>query len=85
MKSAGERRRLPLPVAPRAVVIVPALVAGVLGTGLLYSGATLGSLRDLIIGAPLFGVGLWAVGWPFVLSTALVSERRRQRKIRGAG
>lgn len=80
------RRRLPVPPPPRPLVVVTGLVAGVIGTGLLYSGATSGILVDLVIGVPLFGLALWIVGWPFVLSTALLSEaagrKRRERALR---
>lgn len=82
MTAAGEPRRLPMPSPPRARILVPALLSGVIGTGLLYSGATAGRLADLLAGVPLFALGLWAVGWPFVLSTALLSERRRRGRRR---
>lgn len=78
----GENPNPPVPTPPRAIVLLPALVAGILGTGLLYQGATTGSLIDLVVGAPLFGVGLLGAGRPFVWSMALVDAARR-RRIRG--
>lgn len=85
MPAASERGRLPLPAPPRARLVVPALAAGVVGTGLLYSGATGGGLAEILWGMPLFAFGLAAAGWPFVLSTALLSERRHgpRRRVEG--
>lgn len=76
----NSRRPLPLPQPPRAIVLVPGLVCGVTGTGLLYEGATTARLIDLAIGAPLFGLGLLAVGWPFVLAMAHISQAKELRR-----
>jgi hypothetical protein len=78
MPSEGGRRTLPIPRPPSALRLVPTLVAGILGTGLLYQGATGGRLVDLLAGVPLFALGLWGAGWPFVLSMALVASRPRR-------
>ena len=78
----NSRRPLPLPAPPRAILLVPGLVCGVAGTGLLYDGATAARLIDLAIGAPLFALGLLAVGWPFVLAMANVSQFGRPRSAR---
>ncbi len=78
----NSRRPLPLPRPPRAVWLVPGLVCGVVGTGLLYEGATAVRLLDLAIGAPLFALGLLVVGWPFVLAMAHVSQAGQRRRAR---
>lgn len=76
----NSRRPLPLPQPPRVFPLLGGLAAGVIGTGLLYEGATGARLVDLLIGAPLFALGLIAVGWPFVLAMAHVSEAGRRRR-----
>jgi hypothetical protein len=77
MPNGGPRRALPIPQPPTALRLIPSLVAGILGTGLLYQGATGGRLVDLLTGVPLFALGLWGGGWPFVLSMALVASQPR--------
>lgn len=66
--------RIPPPL--RLWLILPALLVGVLGTGLLYRAATLGSFPDLIVGGVLFAFGLRVAGRPFVLASALHRKRR---------
>lgn len=79
----GKESKLPKPPTVRR--LLPALLSGVIGTGLLYTAASKGSLTDLIVGALLFGVGLRYAGWPFVLSFALLKEQgRRERGKRAA-
>lgn len=57
--------------------MVPSLLAGVVGTGLLYDAATGGGLGRLAAGAVLFAAGLAGAGYPFVLA---VTWRRRAHR-----
>ncbi len=81
--SAGTRRP-PLPPPLRAWRVLPGLLAGVVGTGLLFQAATGGGLGPLVAGAPLFGLGLAVAGYPFVLATAWRSRARAAARAAGA-
>lgn len=74
----GKESNLPAP--PTARRLVPALLSGIVGTGLLYSAAAKGSLMDLLFGAVLFGAGLRYAGWPFVMAFALIKEDGRRKR-----
>lgn len=72
------RPRPPLPPPLRPARVVPGLVAGVAGTGLLYRAATGAGVWHLFAGAALFAVGLALAGYPFVLAT---TWRHRSRTL----
>ena len=74
---AQVNRRPPLPPPLRPWRVLPALAAGVVGTGLMYQAATAGGGGRLAVGASLFGLGLLFAGYPFVLASAW---RRRARR-----
>jgi len=80
MQGEESRRALPQLRRPKGAVVAGGLASGVLGTGLLYTAATGGTLVDLLLGAVLFGTGLWLVGWPFVVATAHLSDSRSRKK-----
>lgn len=73
------RRKTSIPVPPplNPWVTLPALLAGVLGTGLLYRAATSGTLLDLVAGGFLFALGLRVAGRPFVWASAMRRARYR--------
>jgi|GEM_PF-4176421 len=73
----AKTRAMPLPRRTPMAVLILGLAAGVLGTSLLFQAASGGSLGQLILGAPLFGAGLYFAGWPIVLATAHTRTRQR--------
>lgn len=73
----AKTKTMPLPRRTPMAVLILGLAAGVVGTSLLFEAASGGSLGQLILGAPLFGAGLYFAGWPIVLATAHVRKRRR--------
>lgn len=79
----ARQQQPPMPPPPRPLWLMVGLAAGVLGTSLLYEGATEGDLARLLLGVPLFGLGLWLAGRPFVLASfwlrASRDQQRRQR------
>ncbi len=85
MPGTRSRRTLPVPARPRLYLLLPALVAGVVGTSLLYNGGVSANLGDLAAGVPLFGLGLWGAGWPFVQAMALTKAAGQRRRRLAAG
>lgn len=82
--SPADRGFPPLPPPPRAHVLLPALAAGVVGTGLLYRAATGGGgLGELAAGAILFALGLAFAGRPFVLASHWRARARTLARTRG--
>jgi len=73
-----EGMRLPPLAPPRWGRVAVGLLLGVAGTACLYRAAARGSLPSALAGLPLFALGLYAAGWPFVLATAYAAERRRR-------
>lgn len=71
---------MPLPRRTPMAVLIVGLAMGVVGTSFLYDAASGGTLASFIIGAPLFGAGLYFAGWPIVLATAHVRSRRRSAR-----
>ncbi len=75
-----------MPGRPRPLLLALALLAGVVGTSLLYNGGVSANLDDLLWGVPLFGLGLWGAGWPFVQAMALThADRQRRRRLAKGG
>lgn len=72
----------PLPAPLRPWCVVPAVAAGVAGTGLLYESATRGGAVRLIAGGVLFAIGLALAGYPFVLASAWQRRARRNARAR---
>jgi|GEM_PF-5794603 len=77
-------RRPPLPPPLRPWRVVPALAAGIVGTGQMYQAATGADVARLAFGAVLFGLGLVFAGYPFVLAMAWRRRARRALQADGA-
>lgn len=76
----AKNRSMPLPRRTPMGILLLGLACGVFGTSLLYDAASGGTLAELVVGAPLFGAGLYFAGWPIVLATAHVRSHRRHAK-----
>jgi Zn-dependent protease with chaperone function len=66
------------------VLVLLATLCGIVGMGLVFSGATAGMMLDVTIGLPLLFLGLWWSGIQLGRSQMAHRARRAQRRVHAA-